>query len=82
MKGIAELKQFKKIVEDHKDLKGFSRKTIYRQLPDNQKRKYDFTNVKSNVSNDTFVDEMTTLKNSDFHQEQYTTTSMKKIGNY
>lgn len=52
--GFTRTQAIQKIVDDHKDLKGFSRRTIYRELPDNQKRKYDFTNVKSNVPNDTF----------------------------
>jgi hypothetical protein len=50
-----------KIVSDHKHLKGFSRMTIYRSLPDDMKRKYESSNiimlpVNSDVSNDTFED--------------------------
>jgi hypothetical protein len=30
-----------KIVEDHKDLKGFSQATLYRKLPKAMKRKYE-----------------------------------------
>jgi hypothetical protein len=53
--GFSRTQAIQKIIDDHKDLNGFSRRTIYRQLPDNQKRKYDFTNVKPNVPNGTFV---------------------------
>jgi hypothetical protein len=57
--GFTRTQAIQKIVDDHKDLNGFSRRTIYRGLPDNQKRKYDFTNVKSNVPDDTFENKNT-----------------------
>ena len=58
--GYSRTKAIQKIVEDHKDLKGFSRATIYRELPNNIKRSYDnesrieFYNNVLNVSNETF----------------------------
>ena len=50
-----------KIILDYKHLKGFSRMTIYRKLPDDMKRKYESSNIimlpyNSDVSNDTFED--------------------------
>lgn len=55
--GFTRTQAIQKIVDDHKDLNGFSRRTIYRQLPDNQKREYNFTIVKPNVPNDTLENE-------------------------
>jgi len=57
--GYSRTKAIEKIILDHSHLKGFSRMTIYRKLPDNMKRKYDdsTTNMlpnNSDVSNDTF----------------------------
>jgi hypothetical protein len=57
--GYTRTKAIGKIVSDHKHLKGFSRMTIYRSLPDNMKRKYESSNIimlpdNSDVSNDTF----------------------------
>ena len=56
--GYSRTQAIQKIVNDHNDLKGFSRRTIYRQLPDSMKRTYeDSTNMLpqySDVSNDTF----------------------------
>ena len=56
--GYNRTKAIEKIILDHSHLKGFSRMTIYRKLPDNMKRKYDdSTNMlpnNSDVSNDTF----------------------------
>jgi hypothetical protein len=43
--------------------------TIYRQLPDKLKRKYDFTNVKSNVLNETFENEATTVISKEEEQK-------------
>lgn len=67
---LAELKQLKRY-KDHEDLKGFSRPTIYRQLP--QEIKPNYTSIPrevkqhGNVSNETFVglnksDEAETVK--------------------
>ena len=60
--GYSRTKAIEKIILDHSHLKGFSRMTIYRKLPDNMKRKYDdsTTNMlptNSEVSNDTFEQE-------------------------
>jgi|SRR5215207_10080393 len=57
--GYTRTKAIGKIVSDHKHLKGFSRMTIYRSLPDDMKRKYESSNIimlpdNSDVSNDTF----------------------------
>jgi hypothetical protein len=57
--GYTRTKAISKIVSDHKHLKGFSRMTIYRSLPDDMKRKYESSNIimlpdNSDVSNDTF----------------------------
>jgi hypothetical protein len=57
--GYTRTKAIAKIISDHKHLKGFSRATIYRELPDNMKRKYESSNIimlpdNSNVSNETF----------------------------
>ena len=56
--GYNRTKAIEKIILDHSHLKGFSRMTIYRKLPDNMKHKYDdSTNMlpnNSDVSNDTF----------------------------
>ena len=59
--GYTRTKAIDKIVSDHKHLKGFSRMTIYRKLPDDMKRKYESNNIimlpdSSDVSNDTFED--------------------------
>ena len=37
--GMTRMKALQKIVNDHKDLEGFSQKTIYRQLPEDMKNK-------------------------------------------
>ena len=60
--GYSRTKAIEKIILDHSHLKGFSRMTIYRKLPDNMKHKYDdsTTNMlptNSEVSNDTFEQE-------------------------
>lgn len=73
--GFTRTQAIQKIVDDHKDLKGFSRRTIYRELPDNQKRKYDFTNVKSNVPNDTFENEDDDAEEQE-QQEQQKSSSL------
>lgn len=56
--GLARGKAIDILVEDHKDLKGFSRRTIYRALPQESKRKYesDYNMLPSysDVPNDTF----------------------------
>jgi len=57
--GYTRTKAIEKIISDHKQLKGFSRMTIYRKLPDDMKRKYESSNIimlpdNSDVSNDTF----------------------------
>ena len=57
--GYSRTGAIEKIKEDHKHLKGFSRMTIYRQLPDDMKRKYESSDIimlpdNSDVSNDTF----------------------------
>ena len=59
--GYTRTKAINKIVSDHKHLKGFSRMTIYRKLPDDMKRKYESSNIimlpdNSDVSNNTFED--------------------------
>jgi|SRR5215204_3603681 len=54
--GYSRTKAIQKIVEDHKDLKGFSRRTIYRELPDEMKRKWTpLDEIPPNVSNDTLT---------------------------
>ena len=57
--GYSRSKAIEKIILDHSHLKGFSRMTIYRKLPDEMKRKYFDTPTNmlpnnSDVSNDTF----------------------------
>ena len=37
--GIPRMKAIQKIINDHKDLKGFSKATIYRELPEDMKNK-------------------------------------------
>ena len=61
--GYTRTQAIDKIASDHKNLRQFSRATIYRKLPDDMKRKYahkdnivilpDITNA--NVSNETFI---------------------------
>lgn len=57
------------IVEDHKDLKGFSRAHIYRSLPKESKRKYntEYNMLPNNtdVSNETFGDLQQNTKNNE-----------------
>jgi hypothetical protein len=36
--GFSRTRAVEKIVEDHKDLRGFSRRTIYNELPDEMKQ--------------------------------------------
>jgi DNA topoisomerase IB len=60
--GYSRTKAVAKIISDHQHLKGFSRATIYRELPDDMKRKYESSNIimlpdYSDVSNETFIDE-------------------------
>ena len=59
--GYSRTKAIEKIVLDHSHLRGFSRMTIYRKLPDEMKHKYDDSiNMLPNnidVSNDTFEQE-------------------------
>ena len=60
--GYSRTKAIEKIILDHSHLKGFSRMTIYRKLPDNMNRKYDDSTTtmlptNSEVSNDTFEQE-------------------------
>lgn len=56
--GFSRTKAIQKIMEDHKDLKGFSRATIYRELPKEVKQNYTSSPKKlrntENVSNETF----------------------------
>ena len=65
--GLSRTKALQKIIEDHNDLKGFSRATIYRELPEDMKRtdsKKDLkrlnengqnaTNKRLHVSNETY----------------------------
>jgi hypothetical protein len=56
--GYSRTKAIQKIIEDHRDLKGFSRATIYRGLPNEMKNNYisgakQLSNTE-NVSNETF----------------------------
>ncbi|MDX1373855.1 MAG: hypothetical protein R3321_15375, partial [Nitrososphaeraceae archaeon] len=56
--GYSRTKAVAKIISDHKHLKGFSRATIYRELPDSMKRKYQSSDIimlpeYSDVSNET-----------------------------
>jgi hypothetical protein len=56
--GYSRTKTIQKIIEDHKDLRGFSRATIYRELPNDMKNNYisgakQLSNT-GNVSNETF----------------------------
>ena len=59
--GYSRTNAVTKIISDHQHLKGFSRATIYRELPDSMKRKYENSNIimlpDSNVSNETLLDE-------------------------
>jgi hypothetical protein len=60
--GYSRTKAFAKIISDHKHLKGFSRATLYRELPDTMKRKYESSDIimlpyYSDVSNETFDEE-------------------------
>jgi hypothetical protein len=56
--GYSRTKAIQKIIEDHKDLKGFSRATIYRELPNEMKNNYISSakqlSITGNVSNETF----------------------------
>lgn len=56
--GYNRTKAIEKIILDHSHLKGFSRRTIYRELPEEMKRQYnDVTNMlptDSHVPNGTF----------------------------
>ena len=59
LNGYTRTQAIDKIIRDHQHLKGFSRITIYRKLPDDMKRKYESSNIimlpdYSDVSNDTF----------------------------
>jgi hypothetical protein len=44
--GFSRTKAIEKIRDDHKDLKGFSQATIYRQLPDNMKEPHSIRDLK------------------------------------
>jgi hypothetical protein len=61
--GYGRQESIQKIMEDHQDLKGFSRKTIYRQLPNLMKHTYeDSINMlpqHSDVLNDTLDQSVT-----------------------
>lgn len=64
--GLSRTKAIQKIIEDHKDLSGFSRATIYRELPKEVKNDYTkpdrkLSNTK-NVSRETFLKESKGLK--------------------
>lgn len=65
--GYTRTQAVEKVESDHKYLKGFSRSTIYRALPDDKKRKYESSNDiimlpdNSDVSNDTFEDLETSI---------------------
>jgi hypothetical protein len=53
--GYSRKDAVKKVITDHSDLKGFSRATIYRQLPDDMKRKWIMRNEKpTKVSIETY----------------------------
>ena len=56
--GMPRTQSIQKIINDHKDLPGFSRRTIYRELPEDMKRDYTKEDKKlsvtKNVSRDTF----------------------------
>ena len=58
--GLSRTKAIQKIIDDHADLKGFSRVTIYRELPKEVKNDYTTPTKKlsetENVSNETFVE--------------------------
>ena len=57
--GYSRTRAIEQIENDHKHLKGFSRRTIYRELPDEMKRKWIQLDEKpTNVSNDTFTNVM------------------------
>ena len=57
--GYEREEAIKKIMEDHKDLKGFSKATIYRQLPSEMKRKWtSLDKIPPNVSNETLTNVM------------------------
>jgi hypothetical protein len=54
--GYSRTKAIQKIVDDHNDLKGFSRRTIYRELPDKMKRKWTpIDEIPPIVPNDTLT---------------------------
>lgn len=44
--GYSRTHAIQKIVEDHNDLKGFSRRTIYRELPDEMKQDHSLRDLK------------------------------------
>ena len=57
--GYSRTRAIEQIENDHKHLKGFSRRTIYRELPDEMKRKWTPLDEKpTNVSNDTLTNVM------------------------
>jgi hypothetical protein len=74
--GYSRTHAIEKIVEDHNDLKGFSRRTIYRELPDEMKQdnslrdlkqyrnddEQEVTNKPLDVPNDTYETINTTTK--------------------
>ena len=54
--GYSRTRAIEQIMNDHKHLKGFSRRTIYRELPEEMKRKWTSLDEKpTNVSNDTLT---------------------------
>src|SRR5215213_7808891 len=50
--GFTRTRAIERIVEDHKDLKGFSRRTIYRELPGEMKQINSLRDLKQ-INNDT-----------------------------
>jgi hypothetical protein len=71
--GYSRTKAIEKIVEDHNDLRGFSRRTIYNRLPDEMKQSNslrelkppeyeDVTNIPLDVQNCTYESINTPLK--------------------
>lgn len=78
--GYTRTQTIDKIISDHQHLKGFSRATIYRKLPDNMKRKYERSNIimlpdYSDVSNETFDEgeEETEIDDTTTNEIRFTT---------
>jgi hypothetical protein len=55
--GYSRMKAVQKIINDHNDLKGFSKATIYRELPEDMKlsQKRDLQKLRSKEDEDQYI---------------------------